>query len=225
MAGESSDIQKNADHQSGLIFPKGLDSEKGSVTAFFMLASILIIYAADKFWEQLFNGFPFISQFAIGGLLFCFVLYSLLTGIYTVVSGEASPGQLKKTVLKESKKLDKLLKEAGTAVHELEHQLRVVSGIMHPEGFKELRKVKAILASLESRSKKAKTLIKSRDADKIIAGYNIFFSDIGDYEDANMGLILDDNLPECSYDKIPDELKRRIAIVEKTLPVKSNFAR
>jgi hypothetical protein len=208
----------------GSAYSRTQATETGSVTSLFMLLSITMILIAEKSWNTFFGEFPIISQLMIAVLIFCFVLYSLLIGIYTVLSGEPSCKQLRKMVMKESKKLDSLVQEASKAVEELESQLRVVSGIMHPQGFVELRKLKAMLVSLEARSKKAKNLIKSKDEDKIVAGYNIFFSNIGDFEDAYNCLILDDNLPECPYESIPQELRKRIEFVEKTLPVKSSLA-
>ncbi len=201
-----------------------VNCQKGSVTALFLLSSIILIVLIEKSWDAVFGEFHYISQIAVAVFAFCFILYSLLIGLYSVLSGEKSCRQLKKMVIKESKKLDHLIKEAGKAVQELESQLRVISGIMHPQGFKELRRVKAMLVSLEARSKKAKTLIKSKDEDKIIAGYNIFFSNIGDFEDASSSLILDDELPECPYEDIPQELKKRIEFVEKVLPIKTSYA-
>lgn len=198
--------------------------ENGSVTALFMLISIGIIIFAEKSWDLFFGEYPIISQLGVAIFLAGFILYSILIGLYSVLSGEKSASQLKKMVLKESKKLDQLINEVGNAVSELESQLRVISGIMHPQGFKELRKVKAMLSSLEARSRKAKTLVKSRDEDKIVAGYNIFFANIGEFEDPNSCLILDDNLPECPYELIPQELKKRIEFVERTIPQRQSLA-
>jgi hypothetical protein len=217
------DFHKSHNHLNSFSFSEQTNNESGTSTSVFLLFSIISIYTIENFWNTLFGHHHIALQLSIFAFFICFILYSFLVGTYTVISGEQSSSKLKKMVLKESKKLDHLIMGAEGAVRELENQLRVVSGIMHPEGFKELRKLKAILASLDARSKKAKNLITSNDEDKIIAGYNIFFSNIGDFEDANLCLILDDNLPECSYDQIPLEIKKRIEFVEKTLPVKSSF--
>jgi hypothetical protein len=219
------EIHKTYHELNSFSLSEKIHNENGTTNAIFLLFSIISIYTIENYWTQLFDHHNIFIQIFVFGFLICFVLYSFLVGTYTILSGEQSPRKLKKMVLKESKKLDFLIMGAESAVKELENQLRVLSGIMHPQGFIELRTLKAILISLKARSLKAKNLIRTNDEDGIIEGYNIFFSNIGDFEDANHSLILDSNLPKCSYEQIPFEIQKRIEFVEKTLPVKSSLAK
>lgn len=195
-----------------------IENEAGSSTSLCLLISLLLVLALEANWDTLLSELDFVYKISITASIGIFVFFSILLGFYSVFSGEKSTRQLKREVIKESRKLDILVNEADTAIKNLEKQLRIATGIMTPTGFKELNKLKAMIHSIQSRSHRTKSLLKSKDHDQVVEAYNVFFSNIGENEDAVNSLILDDNLEPCSYEQIPKELSKSIRIVEESLP-------
>ncbi|HMO17314.1 MAG TPA: hypothetical protein PKA63_04100 [Oligoflexia bacterium] len=193
-------------------------NEIGSINSVCLFFSILTILGLQNYWHIIQEQLIVPYQLTLLALTATFVLFSILSGLYSVFSGEKSTGQLRREIIKESRKLDKLAEEARSALLTLEGKLRTMSGIMHPQGFRELRKLKAMLSCLEGRCRLARESLISRDREEVEHIYNTFFSDLGETEDVVNHLVLDDFLETCPYKKIPNELHKTLKNFEESLP-------
>lgn len=201
-------------------------NQKGSIHALCMILSILIVIGLKEYWSYLLAVYDIKILIVICAACGFFVLSTTLIGMYSVLSGEKSPRQMKKIILKEKIKLNEILKTTRQKISALEKNIKYTSNIMNPKGFEELSTLRGLVASLESRVARVTQLLDTHDEDDIYRAYNTMFDQVSVYGNSLVGLITtEDNTTIFSYDHIQKEFDERLNRIMHHLPCESKTRR
>lgn len=196
----------------------GNDNEAGFSSLFHLVFILSVAFVFHKVWDQFLDSQKFEMQIIAFGIFGIFVAYSLISLIYSIFSGEKSKGEMRKIIKKESKKLSSILNEYSAEVHTIRGHLKKLSGVMRPEGFKELAIVESLLSSLEGRLQKVQVHSKSSDPDEVHYAYTSLLEDITNADDTMQSLTLCDIIEPISLNKLKTNLDDRLSKVKHLVP-------
>ena len=196
----------------------GSQNEQGFSSFFHLLFILSVAFIFHKFWDGYLDSQKFEMQIIYFGVFGVFVAYSLISLTYSIFSGEKSKGEMRKIIRKESKKLSNILNEYSSEVSNIRTQLKKLTGVMKPEGFRELAIVESLLASLEGRLQKVQVHSKSSDADEVHYAYTSLLEDLTNADDTMQSITLCDVIEPISLNKLKTNLDARIAKVKHLVP-------
>lgn len=202
------------------------NNQKGSVQVLCLILSILIVLAIREYWTYLIALYDIKTALIISLFLSFFVISTTLISLYSVFSGEKSPGQMRRIIKKQKIKLTTILKNTRAKIHSIEKNIKYTSNIMNPKGFQELSTLKGLVSALESRVSRVNELLSTKEEEHLYAAYNTMFDEVTVYGNSLSGLIItEDENTIFSYDDIEKEFNKRLKLILEYLPEDKNKKR
>ncbi len=195
-----------------------LNNEFGFSSLFHLIFILSVAFLFHHAWEVFIEDQKTAIQIGSLGIFAILILYSLLNLAYSLISGEKSKSQMKKIIKKESKKLSNILNEYSAEVSAIKARLKKLTGIMKPEGFKELAIIEGLLSSLEGRLQKVQQHSSSRDIDEVHYAYASLLEDISNTDSPMYSVTLSHSIEPVALTKLKSNLDQRILRVKRLVP-------